>query len=50
MIGEGDVVRKVKVMVMVRDKKMGKVRIREDERDGRFVIDFEKVARGAAGE
>ena len=48
MIDEGDVV--CEVMDRLRDKKMGKVRIREDERDGRFVINFEKVARGAAGE
>ena len=34
----------------LRDKKMGKVRIRNDERNGRFAINFEKVARGAAGE
>jgi len=36
--------------VVVRDKKMGKVRIRKDERNGGFVIYFEKVASGAAGE
>jgi hypothetical protein len=48
MIDEGDVVGEV--MDRLRDKKMGKVRIREYERDGRFVINFEKVARGAAGE
>ena len=50
MIEEGDVVSRVMVRNMVRDKKMGKVRIRENERYGRFVIYFEKVARGAAGE
>ena len=47
MIDERDVVGRV--MVMVRKKKMAKVRIRKNERNGRFVINFEKVASGTAG-